>query len=319
MAERSPGFGRVSVIMPTYNSALTVDRAIDSLLAQTYADWHLVVVDDASTDSTVQRITARRRDLEDRITLICSAENRGPGATRNRALAACKGTWVAVLDSDDAWHPDRLSVLLERAALLSADAVCDNLMGYDDHVSRETGPIFSSLPAWLDIASTVAATFAGPYNLGYLKPIVRLALVSQFDLQYDEGLRTGEDLLYLLGLLIQGTRVLCIDLPLYVYTTQVGGASQRLSRSTKSIPCDLQMADRLSRFVDRHDGNLDDGQRRAIEERMSYLRRIAPLAEFRYARLSGRWLDALSLAAGSSVVRSRLWAVLRDKFRLHPR
>lgn len=302
--------------MPTYNSALTIDRAIDSLFAQNYADWHLVIVDDASTDATVQRITERRRGLEDRITLICSAKNRGPGATRNRALAACEGTWVAVLDSDDAWHPDRLSVLLERAALASADAVCDNLMGYDDHISRETGPIFSTLPAWLDIASTVAATFAGPHNLGYLKPIVRLALVSQFGLQYDEGLRTGEDLLYLMTLLIQGARVLCIDLPLYVYTTQVGDVSHKLSRSTKSIPCDQQMAERLSRFIDRHDSGLDDGQRRAIEERMSYLRHVAPLAKFRHARLTGRWFDALSLVAGSSVVRARLWTVLREKFHL---
>ena len=305
------------MIMPTYNSVLTIDRAINSLLAQSYTDWHLVIVDDASTDATVQRINERRHGLEDRITLICAAENRGPGATRNRALAACEGKWVAVLDSDDAWHPDRLSVLLERAALVSADAVCDNLMGYDDHVSRETGPIFSSLPAWLDIASTVAATFSGPYNLGYLKPIVRLALVSQFGLQYDEGLRTGEDLLYLLTLLIQGTRVLCIDLPLYIYTTQVGDASHRLSRSTKSIPCDLQMADHLSRFIDRYGVTLDAGQRRAIEDRMSYLRKVAPLAEFRYARLTGHWLDALSLAAGSSVVRARLWAVIREKFHLH--
>jgi hypothetical protein len=130
-------------------------------------------------------------------------------------------------------------------------------------------------------------------------------------------LRTGEDLLYLLTLLIQGTRVLCIDLPLYIYTTQVGDASHRLSRSTKSIPCDLQMADHLSRFIDRYGVILDDGQRRAIEDRMSYLRKVAPLAEFRYARLTGHWLDALSLVARSSVVRARLWAVIREKFHLH--
>jgi succinoglycan biosynthesis protein ExoO len=306
MSERSSALVKISIIMPTYNSARTVDRAIDSVLAQTHAKWQLVIVDDASTDATVQRIEERRRGHEEKIELVSRLENGGPAAARNQGLARCDGEWIAVLDADDAWRNDRLDALIEKAVGASADAVCDNLLGFDDHIGKETEPVFARVPGWLDVVSAVAPTYAGSYNLGYLKPIIRRAFVEQHHIRYDEDLRTGEDLLYLLNLLVHGARVMCVDVPFYVYTTPVGHSSQRLSHSTQTAPRDADMARSLARLRDGSVGALNEPELRAIDQRITYLKNIVPLAEFRHARLRRDWSRVLKLFLTSRDVRRRV-------------
>jgi succinoglycan biosynthesis protein ExoO len=310
MNGRSNVLEKISVIMPTYNSVTTVDRAIDSVLAQTHVEWQLVIVDDASTDATVQRIQERRRGHEDRIVLVCRDENGGPAAARNQALAWCDGVWIAVLDADDAWRNNRLEVLLERARRASADAACDNLLGFDDYLGKETEPLFARLPVWLDVVAAVGPKYGGSYNLGYLKPIVRRAFIEQNHIRYDEDLRTGEDLLFLLSLLIHGGKVMCESLPYYIYTMQVGSASRRLSRSTNSAPRDIDIARSLTRLRDDSGMRLDKQGRQAIDQRIAYLQEIAPLAQFRHARLQGDWSRVLKLFLTNREVRRRTVAAI---------
>jgi glycosyltransferase involved in cell wall biosynthesis len=98
----------VSVIIPVYNRPKLVTRAIDSVLAQTSeALYEIIVVDDGSTDDTKESLHAYR----DRITLL-EQENSGVSAARNRGIEAAKGEWIALLDSDDTWHPDKLKMQL---------------------------------------------------------------------------------------------------------------------------------------------------------------------------------------------------------------
>jgi succinoglycan biosynthesis protein ExoO len=298
---------KVSVIMPTFNSVRTVDRAIDSVIAQTYPTWQLVVVDDASTDATVQRLEQRRLGHEDKFVVVRCPQNGGPSAARNRGIERCDGAWIAVLDADDAWREDRLEVLVEQARKASADAVCDNLLGFDDHLGKETEPLFAHLPARLDIVAAVAPTYAGTYNLGYLKPIICRSFVEKHRVKYDEDLRTGEDLLYLLSLLRHGGKVMCVNTPSYIYTTPVGDTSRRLSQSTNSAPRDVDMARSLARLrSDCQGSGLTDEERKAIDLRIEFLQEIAPLAEFRYARLQKKWLQVLRLALTSSSVRRKI-------------
>ena len=98
--------GLVSIIMPSYNSAKYIAASMESVLAQTYADWELLIVDDCSTDNTVEII----RSFDDpRIRLFINEKNAGAAMSRNRALREAKGKWIAFLDSDDLWVPEKLA------------------------------------------------------------------------------------------------------------------------------------------------------------------------------------------------------------------
>ena len=112
----------VSVIMPAYNAAPFIEEAIASVIAQTVADWELIVIDDCSTDDTVQIVSAFVRQ-DPRIQLLTNAVNMGVAKTRNRGLDLCRGQYVALLDSDDYWKPRFLEKMLERAEQTGADII----------------------------------------------------------------------------------------------------------------------------------------------------------------------------------------------------
>lgn len=91
--------------MPTYNCARFIRESISSVLAQTYTRWELLIVDDCSTDKT-EDVVASFDDP--RIHYLRNEQNEGAALTRNKALRAAKGRYIAFLDSDDLWHPDKL-------------------------------------------------------------------------------------------------------------------------------------------------------------------------------------------------------------------
>ena len=98
--------GLVSIIMPSYNTATYIAASIKSVLAQTYANWELLIVDDCSTDNTDEIVKPFLADK--RIKYLKNEQNSGAAITRNRALREAKGEWIAFLDSDDLWHPQKL-------------------------------------------------------------------------------------------------------------------------------------------------------------------------------------------------------------------
>jgi teichuronic acid biosynthesis glycosyltransferase TuaG len=98
----------VSVIMPAYNVKAYLEEAVRSVMNQTFRDWELVVVDDASSDDT-PNILQTLASQECRLVVERLAKNRGVGYCRNRGLELAKGRFVAFLDSDDRWHPEKLA------------------------------------------------------------------------------------------------------------------------------------------------------------------------------------------------------------------
>ncbi len=95
----------VSVIIPTYNRAAWVTEAVASVLAQSYQDFEVLVVDDGSTDATLEALAPVLRQ----ITLLRAPARRGVAAARNLGIAAARGEWLAFLDSDDLWRPEKLA------------------------------------------------------------------------------------------------------------------------------------------------------------------------------------------------------------------
>jgi len=95
----------LSVIIPTYNRAALVPEAMASVLAQTWRDFEVLVVDDASTDGTAEALAA----FGSRIRLLRNTSRLGVAAARNLGISGARGQWLAFLDSDDLWRPEKLA------------------------------------------------------------------------------------------------------------------------------------------------------------------------------------------------------------------
>lgn len=128
----------VSVVLPTFNRADTLGRAIRSVLAQTYVDLELIVVDDASTDRTADVVAALR---DPRLRLLRLPRNRGAAGARNAGIAEAQGEWLAFQDSDDEWLLAKLAAQMRLAVDSGADLV---IGGY---IATQGGQTFAVRPA----------------------------------------------------------------------------------------------------------------------------------------------------------------------------
>ena len=109
----------VSVIIPTYNRGWILREAVDSVLAQDYTDFELIVVDDGSTDDTREILDSYGQDL-----FVFQQPNKGVSAARNRGLAESRAQLVAFLDSDDLWLPQKLTRQVEFFTINPAALIC---------------------------------------------------------------------------------------------------------------------------------------------------------------------------------------------------
>jgi len=103
---------KVSIIMPSYNSSLFISKSIDSILAQTYHNWELLITDDGSIDNTFD-IVNEYVHKDNRIKLYLLKNNFGAAITRNNSLKHARGRYIAFCDSDDVWKPNKLQLQID--------------------------------------------------------------------------------------------------------------------------------------------------------------------------------------------------------------
>lgn len=101
-------FELISIITPTYNCGNFIAETIESVQAQSYTNWEMIIVDDCSSDNT-KDVVSKYQDKDSRIQYHCLERNSGAAVARNLALSLAKGKWIAFLDSDDLWRPEKLS------------------------------------------------------------------------------------------------------------------------------------------------------------------------------------------------------------------
>lgn len=121
--------GLVSIIMPCYNGEKFIKETIESVLAQTYTSWELLIIDDGSKDSSVDIIKSYQQDQ--RIKLIQQA-NAGSAAARNNGIRQSKGQYMALLDSDDLWLPEFLEKQVNFMKEKKAVCVCCSYSRIDE-------------------------------------------------------------------------------------------------------------------------------------------------------------------------------------------
>jgi len=215
----------VSIMMPAYNAGKYIGRAIESVLAQTYENWELIIIDDCSTDNTYE-IAASYKDP--RIRILRHEQNMGVGSSRNDALSASRGQWVAVLDADDEWLPQRLERLIketdEREDLFLSDLVtkCFDRDG--------------SLIPWkvIDASGLVGEGHAAIVGIEdflkagciLLKPLFPMSAVRNFQLFF-EDFRLGADLDFWVQLFHAGLKLKLTGETYYFYRLNPGSLSSK--------------------------------------------------------------------------------------------
>lgn len=141
----------VTVVIPAFNASATVLRAIDSACNQTFPSTEIIVVDDLSTDTTREIVDAANRP---KVRLICHDRNQGASAARNTGIHAACGEYIAFLDSDDYWLPEKLTKQLaviqpqQRMSLVTCDSLFVNTEGVVFRRSHEFNPPVTGENAW---------------------------------------------------------------------------------------------------------------------------------------------------------------------------
>jgi succinoglycan biosynthesis protein ExoO len=267
---------KVSVIMANYRGAEHLLAAVSSVLRQSHADLELIVSDDASPDDSTA-IVRKAMSGDGRLRLIEATANAGPSAARNRALDAATGDWIAIVDSDDLLHPQRLERLLAAAKRLGADIIADDLMFFGDTVAASGRTLLQPLDlcAPMTVTTSLYLEASGERGrippLGYLKPLIRRSLIGSR--RYDDSLRIGEDYDFILRLLLAGARYVAVPDPMYLYRRHDASISHRLSES--AVGSMLAAHDYVAKTAGSAERSLLARRRRGL------------LASLRYERLVG--------------------------------
>ena len=224
----------VSVVMANCNGERHLADALRSVLMQSLTEIEVLFVDDASWDRSVT-IAEAMAQQDPRLKILRLTTNGGPAAARNLALTRAIGTWIAIVDSDDVIHPDRLRRLVGAAEADGADIVADDQLIFDDDRGtpprRLLGGTLIAAPSWISPSQYVRANrlFSQTAALGYLKPLIRTSVLT--DIRYSEELRIAEDYDLILRLLVRGARFRLLPEMLYFYRRHAASISHRLSPS----------------------------------------------------------------------------------------
>jgi glycosyltransferase involved in cell wall biosynthesis len=150
----------VSVVIPAYNREKVIYRAIASVLAQTYHDFEVIIIDDASTDGT-SGIVAGLAEKDERISLMKHATNKGAQAARNTGINNARGEWIAFLDSDDIWVPESLELRVAVAEKENVAVVHSDCIRVTDDGQERLGLPSLSGSVWRDLLAAQGPMFQG--------------------------------------------------------------------------------------------------------------------------------------------------------------
>ena len=207
-------FGLVSIIMAAYNAEKTIELAIESVLNQTYSNFELLVINDCSKDGTaklVEDFSAK----DNRVRLISNEKNSGVSFTRKHGLEESNGSWIAILDSDDAWTPDKLEKQIELQKRTNADLLFTGSAFMDS----DGQPIDWYLHAPAEV------TYRQLLKQNVLSNSSALVRKELYAKHYAVGDGMHEDFAIWLSILKEGKKAYGVDEPLLIY---------RIAKSSKS-------------------------------------------------------------------------------------
>lgn len=206
----------VSVVIPTYNRAHLLGRALQSVLLQTYLDYEIVVVDDGSTDHTLEVVKTFQ---DDRVRYLRFERHCGPSRARNVGIQAARGEWIAFLDSDDEWLPRKLELQMARLQgtqdlrVAAVYCVCDELEGSTRRTVPSSGVLHEG-----DVFDHLLRNRRPPTASAYIAKRSSLLGVGGFD----EGFPSSHDIDLWLRFSRAGNHFVAVNEPLVIKHNHVG-------------------------------------------------------------------------------------------------
>lgn len=217
---------KVSVIIPTYNREHLISNSIQSVLAQTYKDFELIIVDDGSSDNTEEVVLSFK---DERIRFIKQPVNRGVSAARNTGIKAARGSYIAFLDSDDEWLPQKLELQLELLDSRHDIAiVCSDAYVFDNRTGSTISRLWHDNPSYhwgnprKAIQHPLRELLQG-FFITCQGTVVRRLVFTEVG-YFDESLHTHEDWDMLVRI-FQRFRAYIMDVPLFRFSWGSGTLS----------------------------------------------------------------------------------------------
>ncbi len=217
----------VSVIILAYNTEKYVAQAIDSALRQTQENIEVIVVDDGSTDKTLEIV---KSFSSRRVKVLANQQNKGQNFCTNLAIKEAQGNWITRLDSDDWYAPDRLEQLLKIAYSQNIDMIADDIYFIQDGkaVPWSTLLVQSKFKVEdntiISPVSFVEKDVPGIWGLplGLTKPLIKRDFIIKHDIQNQENILIGGDFWLYLTCLAHGAKFLLVPKPYYFYRSRHG-------------------------------------------------------------------------------------------------
>lgn len=228
----------VSVVMPAYNAANYIRRTIQSLQAQTYTDWELVVVDDCSKDAT-REVVAGFAEEDSRIRLLSLDKNfGGPGGPRNVGIQNASYEFIAFLDADDIWHPKKLEIQVPILIDRDVGIVCSQIIDFYDEstISFQDPYAFRT-----KVVSSISQRLRNQVPTSSVLVKRELALAHPFN--EDSSYRAVEDYDTWLRILAEGSKCIKVLSPLVHYRKVEGQISGSKFEMLKKVLMVHQTAD----------------------------------------------------------------------------
>jgi succinoglycan biosynthesis protein ExoO len=286
-----------------------IGRAIRSAAAQTLPPFEILVIDDCSTDHTVEVVKALGREIPS-LRLLSTPANGGPSAARNAGLREAKADWIALLDADDAWKPGRLERLSEVASATSADFVADNLVMWDPVAQAQFKPTYFELPEPRK-QITLLDMFRADDNFNFskasftlMKPIFRRKFLAEHKLEYNESMKVGEDFNFYVEGLFNGAKLILIDEAYYIYSMPSSPSGR--SPHSRSIQDISKLPDLSDLMTQKYGDRIDATLRRAMDDFRKTFTLLHQSDVARTYRRSGQYAQYITYLAARPELTRRL-------------
>lgn len=226
MSNRNP---LVSVIVPAYNAAITIESVLNGLLAQTYSNIEIIVVNDGSSDDTAVIIEAVAK--QDKRVKLVNQSNAGPGAARNAGLQRAQGQFVMFFDADDDFSEEIVEKLVAQQLQTRADFVfCGMVTNGSTVIPRSVSSSTNYQTRYLTLKSLLKNNLL----YGPCCKLFKKSLIQQYKISFATGLKYGEDTIFVLQYLGVATNISTVTEALYYYHYTADGIAFKNRTSSQA-------------------------------------------------------------------------------------